>query len=149
MVEVITKLVDQYQVDSGMLRLEITETALLEEQEKCDAIVSELRRKGFLVEIDDFGKGNSSLSLLKEIKADVLKIDMSMLSEIMDRERSRIILQSVIRMGASLGMEVITEGVETELQFQALSEMGCSRFQGYYFSSPIPVPEFEARFSAR
>lgn len=148
-VEVITKLVDQYQVDSGMLRLEITETALLEEQEKCDAIVSELRRKGFLVEIDDFGKGNSSLSLLKEIKADVLKIDMSMLSEIMDRERSRIILQSVIRMGASLGMEVITEGVETELQFQALSEMGCSRFQGYYFSSPIPVPEFEARFSAR
>ena len=140
------RLVDKYGVDSRMLRLEITETALLVEPEKSDAVVSKLRAKGFLVEIDDFGKGYSSLSLLKNIQADVLKIDMSFLREIRDGERSRAILQSVIGMADSLGMDVITEGVETEQQLHALSEMGCSHFQGYYFSRPVPVEEFEARY---
>ena len=144
--ETLTRLVDKYGVDSRMLRLEITETALLVEPEKSDAVVSKLRAKGFLVEIDDFGKGYSSLSLLKNIQADVLKIDMSFLREIRDGERSRAILQSVIGMADSLGMDVITEGVETEQQLRALSEMGCSHFQGYYFSRPVPVEEFEARY---
>ena len=144
--EVLTGLVEKYGVDSRMLRLEITETALLVEPEKSDAVVSKLRAKGFLVEIDDFGKGYSSLSLLKNIQADVLKIDMSFLREIRDGERSRAILQSVIGMADSLGMDVITEGVETEQQLHALSEMGCSHFQGYYFSRPVPVEEFEARY---
>ena len=144
--ETLTRLVDKYGVDSRMLRLEITETALLVEPEKSDAVVSKLRAKGFLVEIDDFGKGYSSLSLLKNIRADVLKIDMSFLREIRDGERSRAILQSVIGMADSLGMDVITEGVETEQQLRALSEMGCSHFQGYYFSRPVPVEEFEARY---
>lgn len=142
----LTELTDRYGVDSRMLRLEITETALLGNPEKCDSIVSGLREKGFLVEIDDFGKDNSSLSLLKDIKADVLKIDMSFLREIRDRERSRIILRSLIGMADSLGMEVITEGVETKQQLHALTEMGCRHFQGYYFSRPIPVDEFEEKF---
>ena len=142
--ETLTRLVDKYGVDSRMLRLEITETALLVEPEKSDAVVSKLRAKGFLVEIDDFGKGYSSLSLLKNIQADVLKIDMSFLREIRDGERSRAILQSVIGMADSLGMDVITEGVETEQQL--LVAMGCGSFQGYYFSRPVPVEEFEARY---
>ena len=146
--DVLTRLVDKYGVDSRMLRLEITETALLVEPDKSDAVVSRLRERGFLVEIDDFGKGYSSLSLLKNIQADVLKIDMGFLREIRDRERSRIILESVINMADSLGMEVITEGVETEQQLHALSEMGCSHFQGYYFSRPIPVDEFELKYAA-
>lgn len=143
---VLTGLTEQYGIDSRMLRLEITETALLVEPDKSDAIVSSLRERGFVVEIDDFGKGYSSLSLLKNIRADVLKIDMSFLREIRDRERSRIILKSVIDLADSLGMDVITEGVETEQQLNALSEMGCSHFQGYYFSRPIPVREFERAF---
>lgn len=144
--DVITELVTRYGVDSRMLRLEITETALLGRPDQCEAIVSELRGKGFLVEIDDFGKDNSSLSLLKDIRADILKIDMSFLREIRDKERSRIILKSLINMADSLGMEVIMEGVETERQLRVLSEMGCSHFQGFYFSRPIPVGEFEARY---
>ena len=147
--DALTKLVDQYGVDARMLRLEITETALLAEPEQCDAVLSKLRSRGFLVEIDDFGTGYSSLSLLKDIRADVLKIDMSFLREISDRERSKTILRTVIRLADSLGMEVITEGVETEQQLQALLEMGCSRFQGYYFSRPIPTHTFEAEFSAQ
>ncbi|MBQ1915837.1 MAG: EAL domain-containing protein, partial [Selenomonadaceae bacterium] len=74
---VMTELVEKYGVDSQMLRLEITETAFLGKPDKYENIVSELRQKGFLVEIDDFGKDNSTLSFLKDIKADVLKIDMS------------------------------------------------------------------------
>ena len=143
---VLTGLVDTYDIDPRLLRLEITETALLVEPDKSDAIVKKLREKGFLVEIDDFGKGYSSLSLLKNLKADVLKIDMSFLREIEDSERSRIILQSLINLAFSLGMEIITEGVETEQQLQELKKMGCNYFQGFYFSRPIPVDEFEKRY---
>ena len=144
---VLTELVERYGVDSRLLRLEITESALLVEPDKSDAIVSRLRRQGFVVEIDDFGKGYSSLSLLKNIQADVLKIDMGFLREIHDHERSRAILQSILSLAETLGMEVITEGVETEQQLRALSEMGCRHFQGYYFSRPIPVAEFEEKFA--
>lgn len=144
---VLTELVDKYGVDSRKLRLEITETALLDEPEKTDEVVSRLQEKGFLVEIDDFGKGHSSLSLLKDIRADVLKIDMSLLREIEKKQRSRIILESVISMANSLGMEVTTEGVETEQQLRSLTAMGCEHFQGFYFSQPIPVEEFEMRYA--
>ncbi len=146
--QVLTGIIDKYGVDSSKLRLEITETALLVEPDQSDQVVSRLRERGFLVEIDDFGKGYSSLSLLKNIRADVLKIDMGFLREIRDRERSRIILEAVINMAESLNMEVITEGVETEKQHRALLDMGCCNFQGYYFSRPVPVEEFEEKFIA-
>ena len=113
-VRVMTELVEKYGVDSHLLRIEITETAVLGNPDVCGAIVSELRQKGFLVEIDDFGKDNSTLSFLKDIKADVLKIDMSFLLEIRKNERSRVILQSIISLAYSLGMDVVTEGVETK-----------------------------------
>ncbi|MBR2590635.1 MAG: EAL domain-containing protein [Clostridia bacterium] len=144
--KVLTELVDKYGVDSRMLRLEITETAFLGEPDNYEDIVSELRQKGFLVEIDDFGKDNSTLSFLKDIKADVLKIDMSFLQEIRDSERNRIILKSVISLADSLEMEVITEGIETEEQFRELTELGCNHFQGYFFCHPVPVDVFETKY---
>lgn len=139
----LTELSEKYDVESRKLRVEITETALLEEPEKSDRIVAMLKGKGFCVEIDDFGKGYSSLGLLKDIQADVLKIDMSLLSEIESKQRSRIILESVINMAGSLGMEVITEGVETLSQMNSLATMGCRNFQGFYFSQPVTVEEFD------
>ena len=145
--EVLTQLVEEYDVDSRLLRLEITETALLVEPERSCAVISKLRDRGFPVEIDDFGKGHSSLGLLKDIHADVLKIDMSFLREIQAKERSRTILASIINMASTLGMEVITEGIETQEQLRILSHMGCTLFQGYYFSRPIPVEAFEAKFA--
>ena len=141
---VLTDLTRRYDVDCRMLRLEITESALLVEPEKSNAVVKKLREKGFLVEIDDFGKGYSSLGILKSIQADVLKIDMGFLREIKESERSKIILRSVIDMAQSLDMDVICEGVETKRQLETLMSMGCGLFQGYYFSRPIPVQEFEA-----
>ena len=147
-VRVMTGLVEKYGVDSRLLRIEITETAFIGSPDTFEPIVAELRQKGFLVEIDDFGKDNSTLSFLKDIKADVLKIDMSFLQEIRNNERNRIILQSVISMAYSLGMDVITEGVETEEQLRILTEMGCNCFQGYFFSRPVPVEVFEMDFAS-
>ncbi|MBQ3426042.1 MAG: EAL domain-containing protein [Clostridia bacterium] len=145
--KVLTELLKKYGVKGDRLRVEITETALLEDPLSCNEIISGLHDQGIIVEIDDFGKGYSSLSLLKDIHADVLKIDMSLLHEIESNKQSRIILGSVINMAASLGMDVVTEGVETENQLSTLKTMGCRHFQGYYFSRPIPVDEFEKRYS--
>ncbi len=141
---ILTDLTQRYGVDCRKLRLEITESALLVEPDKSNVIVSKLRDKGFLVEIDDFGKGYSSLSILKSIQADVLKIDMGFLREMEKNDRSKVILKSVIDMAQSLRMEVICEGIETEQQLEGLMSMGCWLFQGYFFSRPVPVGEFES-----
>ena len=130
-------------VDPKLLRVEITETALANESEKQNDLVEKLQAAGFTVEIDDFGKGSSSLSMLKDVHADVLKIDMGFISGKENRHRSKVILDSVIDMAGQLNMEVIAEGVETRVQVEELAALGCSYFQGYYFSRPIPVEDFE------
>ena len=146
--EALTDLINRYRVPSNRLKVEVTETALLEDPEKSNEVVSMLRQKGFLVEIDDFGKGHSSLSLLKHISADVLKIDMSLLREIESNERNRTILESIVNMATSLGMDAVAEGVETETQLKLLAAMGCRYFQGYYFSRPISIDDFESKYSS-
>lgn len=135
-------LCEKYGVDTHKLRVEITETALVDDVERQSKIVETLHEAGFIVEIDDFGKGSSSLSMLKDIHADVLKIDMGFIRG-NNLYRSRIILSSVIDMAEQLDMDVITEGVETSEQVERLSAMGCRSFQGFYFSRPIPVEDFE------
>lgn len=133
----------RYGIDTHKLRVEITETALVEDTERQSRIVEQLHAAGFIVEIDDFGKGSSSLSMLKDIHADVLKIDMGFIRGGSNRDRSRVILSSVIDMAEQLSMDVITEGVETRDQVDRLSAMGCHKFQGFYYSRPIPVADFE------
>ena len=144
--QVLAGLVNAYHVPANRLRVEITETALLEDPESGNQVISKLRQRGFLVEIDDYGKGFSALGLLKDIQADVLKIEMSLLREIDCKERSRTILESIIQMATSLDMDVVTEGIETEAQLKSLVAMGCRHFQGYYFAKPMQVEAFEARY---
>lgn len=143
---VFTELVEKYGIKPQNLNLEITETALMTDVEQHLETLGRLQEYGFRLEIDDFGNGYSSLNMLKDIKADVLKIDMLFLRETENRERSRTILNSIISMSKALGMEVIAEGVETKAQLDFLTEMGCDVFQGYYFSKPIPVGEFEKKY---
>ena len=140
--ETLTGLTAKYGVDNSKLRIEITEGAIIDRPEVSYPVISKLRSAGFAVEIDDFGKGQSSLSLLKDIQVDILKIDMGFLRETENVIRSQIILRSVITMANELGLQVIAEGVETERQLESLSCMGCSRFQGYYFSRPVPAEDF-------
>ena len=147
--ETLTGLTERYGVDNRRLRVEITESAIIDNPESSLPVIARLQAAGFVVEIDDFGKGQSSLSFLKDIRADVLKIDMEFLRETENVERSQIILQSVISMAKGLGMQVITEGVETAEQVGFLSRMGCGCFQGYYFSRPLPVAEFERKYVSK
>ena len=98
------------------------------------------------MEIDDFGSGYSSLNMLKDISADVLKIDMGFLRKSENEVKGQDILESIITLAGKIGMDVITEGVETKKQLDMLTMMGCHEFQGYYFSKPIPVSEFEEKY---
>lgn len=144
--EVITSIVKKYDIEPRLLKLEITETALMSDLKKNMEVIKSLREYGFKIEIDDFGSGYSSLNMLKDISADVLKIDMAFLRATENEVKGQDILETIISLGGKLGMEVITEGVETEKQLLMLSEMGCHIFQGYYFSKPIPVDEFEEKY---
>ena len=142
--ETITEIARKHEIPPRKLRLEITESVLAEDAEKLLFITRRLHERGFLIEIDDFGKGYSSLSMLKDIDANVLKIDMEFLRETGDSEKSRIILESIIAMSRRLGMGVVTEGVETLAQVEFLRSIGCEMFQGYYFAKPMPVADFES-----
>lgn len=144
-----TELVEQYDISPEKLKLEITETAVMTNLGKNLYILDKLRDYGFQIEIDDFGSGYSSLNTLKDFKVDVLKLDMGFLRESDHNEKSRIIMKSVIDMAKNLGLTIVAEGVETEEQVGYLTNKGCDIFQGYYFSKPIPVSEFEEKYNVR
>lgn len=141
-----TDLAEKYDISPDKLKLEITETALMMDLEKQLVLLDKLHSYGFHVEIDDFGSGYSSLNMLKDIHADVLKIDMGFLRETQNHERTRIILRMVVELAKQLQMTVITEGVESRDQVEYLTEIGCDMFQGYYFARPAAVEEFEEQY---
>ncbi|MBE6876474.1 MAG: EAL domain-containing protein [Ruminococcus sp.] len=143
--QTVTELVEKYQIPPKNLHLEITETAIMNNPGEQLPLISRLREYGFMIEIDDFGSGYSSLNTLKDLNADVLKIDMGFLRKTEHQERSKIILKMIISLAKSLSMEVITEGVETQEQVDFLKEYGCDIFQGYHFAKPMPVQEFEEK----
>lgn len=137
-------LVKEYDVEPSRLRVEITETVVMTDEAKRLRVLNELRAAGFIVEMDDFGSGYSSLNMLKDMPVDVLKIDMAFLRKAEDDERARTILSSIMEMTSKLKLSSITEGVETEEQYRSLKDMGCGMFQGYYFAKPVDVETFEA-----
>lgn len=145
--ETFVGLVEKYDIDPKLLKLEITETALMSDFNKNMVIIKRLQKYGFDIEIDDFGSGYSSLNMLKDISADVLKIDMGFLRASENEVKGQDILESIIGLANKLGMSVITEGVEKKTQVDMLYDMGCKMFQGYYFSKPIPVDEFEKKYN--
>ena len=139
----IKALVEEFKIEPSRLRIEITETVMMTEAESRMAILSKFRESGFIVEMDDFGSGYSSLNQLKDMPLDVLKIDMKFLSKAEDNLRAETILRNVLRLSSDLGLFSLTEGVETEDQYKMLNEMGCNLFQGYYFAKPMSVADFE------
>ncbi len=143
---VITELVAEYEISPRNLKLEITETVMMEDMESKWSLFAKLQALGFEIEIDDFGTGYSSLNTLKDICADVLKLDMEFIRKSAHADRSEAIIKNVVKLSDKLGMRVIVEGVEHEEQLNNLDDMGCNIFQGYYFSQPIPVEEFEQQY---
>ncbi|MBQ0051963.1 MAG: EAL domain-containing protein [Treponema sp.] len=144
--ETLTNFVKLYDISPKNLNLEITESAIIMDLDRQIKIIQNLRNFGFTVEMDDFGSGYSSLNTLKDIDVDVLKIDMAFLKQSENDEKSHKILEKIVMLAKDLGMKVVTEGVENRSQIDMLAEFGCDLFQGYYFSKPITVAEFEEKY---
>ena len=140
------EIVTEYRIPSSRLRIEITETVMMNDSAEKLKTISNLREAGFVVEMDDFGSGYSSLNMLNNTPVDIIKIDMMFLRNIQDQTRTTTILRNMVNMMTELGLPSIVEGVETQEQFDLLSQIGCSYFQGYLFARPIPVEEFEEQF---
>ncbi len=139
-------LAQKYDFDVKNLKLEITESALAENVRELMTALDGLHELGYDIEIDDFGSGYSSLGMLKDINADILKIDMIFLRETKNVQRSTTILKNIISMSKELGMPVITEGVETKEQVDFLMDVGCDMFQGFYFAKPMSLENFEQAY---
>ena len=135
-------LIERYDVPAELLHLEITESAYLEAPEQLIGAVTKLRAAGFVVEMDDFGSGYSSLNTLKDVPVDVLKLDMGFLGASAS-SRGGLILASVVRMARWLDLPLIAEGVETKQQAAYLASVGCDYMQGYLFSKPVDRETFE------
>lgn len=134
---------EKYQLPSQYLELEITESAYTEDPEQIITITRQLREAGFVILMDDFGTGYSSLNMLKDIQIDVLKLDMGFLKSSDYSAKGGNILTAILKMAESLKMQTIAEGVETEEQVEFLKSIGCKYVQGFYYSKPLPVGEFE------
>lgn len=139
-VEYIQNLIRQYEIPIELLQIEITETA---ENDETLRNAYAFKNAGFTLMMDDFGSGFSSLSMLKNTPFDVLKMDRMFLDTCFENANGQTIVSHVISMSNDLGLDVIAEGVETKEQADFLFDHGCSVSQGFYFSKPISVPEFE------
>lgn len=140
---VLEQLTEKYNIPKNSLKLEITESVYMDNPEVFIESVDRLKQSGFVIEMDDFGSGYSSLNTLKDIDIDVLKLDMKFLSDSNRIEKSKTIISSVINMAEALGLPVIAEGVETKQQAETLLSYGCKYMQGYYFSKPVPAEDYE------
>jgi diguanylate cyclase (GGDEF)-like protein len=141
-------LLEKYHLETSLLKLEITESAYIDDPEGLSEVVKAFRAAGFQVLMDDFGSGYSSLSTLKDMPINIMKIDMRFLATLEGSPRAANILTSVIRMAKWLDMPVIAEGVETKAQLDFLHSIGCDMGQGFYFSRPLSAADFEKLFRA-
>lgn len=139
LVERIVEILEQTGMRSGSLEVEITETVFIDDAERAKSIINELRANGISVALDDFGKGYSSLSLLSQLDIDKLKIDSSFIAGCSLGGRNEKIVNSVIQLGLSLGLETTAEGVDSTEDASWLAERGCALAQGFHYSEPMPV----------
>lgn len=140
---VLAEALQRHGVSPSRLALEITEGALLSDIEKALGWLKAVREMGCRVYLDDFGTGYSSLSYLKRFPVDTLKVDKSFVQEMHVHSSDRALVEAVVAMGRSLGLDVVAEGVETALQAHLLREMDCRYAQGYHFSRPVPIEDFD------
>lgn len=141
----VDRLVRKYNVPHGLIELELTETIFHDNLKHLNNLVEDLRRFGFGISIDDFGSGYSSLNMLKEIKADSIKLDRGFLNACENSKRGKTVLLNIIRLAKELHMLVVTEGVETEKQAEMLKELNCDLAQGFLYAKPMPMAEFEEK----
>ena len=135
------KIQERYQVPSHLLEIEFTETLFFENLELLKHSIDEVHDAGYLCSIDDFGSGYSSLSLLKEIPVDILKLDKSFFDN-MDNSRADKVVEHVIALAKDLDIATIAEGIETVIQVERLKKMKCDLIQGYVYYKPMSIGDF-------
>ena len=136
-------LLERWDVESGLLEFEITESAMLADPTRTRLILEQLSVMGVRLSIDDFGTGYSSLSYLKRLPVSEIKVDRSFVMNMEEDEDDATIVRSTIDLGRNLGLDVVAEGVESERVWDCLKALGCTTAQGYYLSRPIPAPELQ------
>ena len=141
--EILISLINKYNIPISMFHLEITESAYMENPNQLIDFVNELQKKGFHVEMDDFGNGYSSLNTLKDVAVDTLKLDTKFIANDETNKRGGSILSSIIRLANAIELPVIAEGVETKEQADYLKSIGCLFMQGYYFARPMTADNYE------
>ena len=138
--------IEKYNLPPQFIEVEITETIMYENAAVLNDLIAKLHMYGIRVAIDDFGSGYSSLVLLRDIKADVLKIDKAFIYKAEKDTVGKKILSSIIQLADTLNMQILAEGVETENQLNMLADLGCHEVQGYLFGKPVPAQTFAQEF---
>lgn len=141
--EFLASLLEKYKLEPWMLKLEVTESAYTDNQLQLLDMISTFKGLGFSVLMDDFGSGYSSLNMLKDMPLDTLKVDMAFIRELEKSKRVAVILKFIVALAEELGMSVVVEGVETQAQADYVASLGDVAIQGYFFSRPLPIPDYE------
>jgi EAL domain-containing protein (putative c-di-GMP-specific phosphodiesterase class I) len=141
LVSILENALRDHDLDPRSLVLEITETALLDDITEARVVLEQIRALGIKLALDDFGTGYSTLSSLRSLPIDIVKIDRSFLETSEIDDRSQLLTESIIAMGRQLGLETVAEGIETESQLNRMRDLGCGTGQGYFFSKAVPLSE--------
>ncbi len=144
----VIEMIQSYAIPPDRLKLELTESLVLDNVEEAIIKMQMLKEIGVRFSMDDFGTGFSSLYYLTKLPLDQLKIDQTFVRNICVNNRDAVVVQTIIGMAHNLGMEVIAEGVELEEQRKFLEQHQCHLYQGYLFSKPLPLEEFEGKLNA-
>ena len=144
----LTGIIDSYGVDHSLIDFELTESATYDDTDHLLSVLHELRKLGFKISMDDFGTGYSSLALLTEMPLDTLKIDKSFVDKIgtdSDRSSDIVVIRHIVTLAKELDFVCLAEGAETKSQVDKLRSLGCEVIQGFYYSKPIPINEYEKK----
>lgn len=144
----VEKVLALYGIDKKYIHVEITESAITENDDKLQDAMDRFRKSGYSLWLDDFGSGYSGLNVLKEYDFDVMKIDMKFLHNFDGNEKTRVILRNIITLAKDIGMLTLTEGVETKDVCDFLTEIGCEKLQGFFFGKPMPRSEIMEKIRA-
>lgn len=138
-----SSIASRYKIEPSKIEIELTESLMQDNKTRLLKAMNEIKKAGFLLSVDDFGSGYSSLNLLKDIPADIIKLDKEFLNTTKNNPKESIIVHSVIDMAKKLDMKTVAEGIENQEQSDQLKSMGCDIVQGFYYAKPMPESEYK------
>lgn len=142
LIKELKEIAQKFNIKTSQIEVELTESVMFDNQKKLVKVMNDIKREGFAISVDDFGSGYSSLNLLKDLPADIIKIDKEFLLNVPANDKENIIISSVIEMAKKLKIITVAEGVETKIQSDLLKKVGCDIAQGFYYAKPMPAKEF-------